>query len=138
MPQNPRAATASSWPSPVCNPNPLPLPLHSPLTIRTDRPASAPARPQVAFAFGSTWAIIFRMAALEPGACFSRHASNRLYVSSMLANSRGFLNAARHVGTMARRRSHTTQISPLRSEEHTSELQSRQYLVCRLLLEKKK
>src|SRR3712207_7053878 len=28
--------------------------------------------------------------------------------------------------------------SSLRSEEHTSELQSRQYLVCRLLLEKKK
>src|SRR3712207_8181613 len=27
--------------------------------------------------------------------------------------------------------------SPVRSEEHTSELQSRQYLVCRLLLEKK-
>src|SRR3712207_9018238 len=29
-------------------------------------------------------------------------------------------------------------IPPKRSEEHTSELQSRQYLVCRLLLEKKK
>src|SRR3712207_7477728 len=29
-------------------------------------------------------------------------------------------------------------ISSTRSEEHTSELQSRQYLVCRLLLEKKK
>src|SRR3712207_7640041 len=29
-------------------------------------------------------------------------------------------------------------IRGLRSEEHTSELQSRQYLVCRLLLEKKK
>src|SRR3712207_8231926 len=28
--------------------------------------------------------------------------------------------------------------SIIRSEEHTSELQSRQYLVCRLLLEKKK
>src|SRR5947209_17353020 len=28
-------------------------------------------------------------------------------------------------------------LSPSRSEEHTSELQSRQYLVCRLLLEKK-
>src|SRR3712207_8574896 len=27
--------------------------------------------------------------------------------------------------------------APTRSEEHTSELQSRQYLVCRLLLEKK-
>src|SRR3712207_7889556 len=33
--------------------------------------------------------------------------------------------AGRHVG------------DPGRSEEHTSELQSRQYLVCRLLLEKK-
>src|SRR3712207_8206931 len=30
------------------------------------------------------------------------------------------------------------QIFTKRSEEHTSELQSRQYLVCRLLLEKKK
>src|SRR5258707_8292416 len=29
-------------------------------------------------------------------------------------------------------------LGQLRSEEHTSELQSRQYLVCRLLLEKKK
>src|SRR3712207_7108518 len=29
-------------------------------------------------------------------------------------------------------------LSSSRSEEHTSELQSRQYLVCRLLLEKKK
>src|SRR5258707_8807496 len=31
-----------------------------------------------------------------------------------------------------------TLIADWRSEEHTSELQSRQYLVCRLLLEKKK
>src|SRR5438445_6842560 len=30
------------------------------------------------------------------------------------------------------------EVEKLRSEEHTSELQSRQYLVCRLLLEKKK
>src|SRR5438445_12662704 len=30
------------------------------------------------------------------------------------------------------------QLLGVRSEEHTSELQSRQYLVCRLLLEKKK
>src|SRR3712207_7147596 len=30
------------------------------------------------------------------------------------------------------------ELSRKRSEEHTSELQSRQYLVCRLLLEKKK
>src|SRR3712207_8564562 len=33
---------------------------------------------------------------------------------------------------------HHTGDDLLRSEEHTSELQSRQYLVCRLLLEKKK
>src|SRR3712207_6989044 len=32
----------------------------------------------------------------------------------------------------------TPQAGGSRSEEHTSELQSRQYLVCRLLLEKKK
>src|SRR3712207_7484799 len=32
----------------------------------------------------------------------------------------------------------TSGMPALRSEEHTSELQSRQYLVCRLLLEKKK
>src|SRR3712207_8921406 len=31
-----------------------------------------------------------------------------------------------------------TTLTGRRSEEHTSELQSRQYLVCRLLLEKKK
>src|SRR3712207_8227734 len=36
------------------------------------------------------------------------------------------------------RSSFDSTINVLRSEEHTSELQSRQYLVCRLLLEKKK
>src|SRR3712207_7711975 len=61
----------------------------------------------------------------------------------------------RSTGSAARRRSataHTARAAPARvtrsgtsmrsprsrSEEHTSELQSRQYLVCRLLLEKKK
>src|SRR3712207_7139646 len=33
---------------------------------------------------------------------------------------------------------HVVELWTWRSEEHTSELQSRQYLVCRLLLEKKK
>src|SRR3712207_7003484 len=33
---------------------------------------------------------------------------------------------------------HDGAFDDVRSEEHTSELQSRQYLVCRLLLEKKK
>src|SRR3712207_8962755 len=35
------------------------------------------------------------------------------------------------------RRAHERVADQARSEEHTSELQSRQYLVCRLLLEKK-
>src|SRR2546429_7184248 len=35
-------------------------------------------------------------------------------------------------------KSHCLEGLPLRSEEHTSELQSRLHLVCRLLLEKKK
>src|SRR3712207_7669891 len=34
--------------------------------------------------------------------------------------------------------SSSSKLPTARSEEHTSELQSRQYLVCRLLLEKKK
>src|SRR3712207_2653297 len=44
-----------------------------------------------------------------------------------------------HESNQANRAISTSQLnaSP-RSEEHTSELQSRQYLVCRLLLEKKK
>src|SRR3712207_8518027 len=40
------------------------------------------------------------------------------------------------LGTLPRRRDGP--VRRRRSEEHTSELQSRQYLVCRLLLEKKK
>src|SRR3712207_6934953 len=43
-----------------------------------------------------------------------------------------FTRATAPAASLGRRR------FPQRSEEHTSELQSRQYLVCRLLLEKKK
>src|SRR3712207_7569773 len=47
---------------------------------------------------------------------------------------------ARHVGPQAKLTALIAdmQTNEGRSEEHTSELQSRQYLVCRLLLEKKK
>src|SRR3712207_9010948 len=41
-------------------------------------------------------------------------------------------------GPAARSRRSRPRATSRRSEEHTSELQSRQYLVCRLLLEKKK
>src|SRR3712207_7286487 len=57
-----------------------------------------------------------------------------VFLASYLAEKREMLSiAARRVVGLT--------IPPLkhfRSEEHTSELQSRQYLVCRLLLEKKK
>src|SRR6266702_5899132 len=53
--------------------------------------------------------------------------------------------AGADIGDMAERsaaeqlnRDQTGAWSPIRSEEHTSELQSRGHLVCRLLLEKKK
>src|SRR5438445_12952057 len=44
----------------------------------------------------------------------------------------------RLAGDRARAAELRRRIERVRSEEHTSELQSRQYLVCRLLLEKKK
>src|SRR3712207_8435025 len=42
------------------------------------------------------------------------------------------------VGGVDAGKDHRLNFAVTRSEEHTSELQSRQYLVCRLLLEKKK
>src|SRR3712207_7893589 len=48
------------------------------------------------------------------------------------------LQAARSVRLLVRdHRPRRQALASARSEEHTSELQSRQYLVCRLLLEKK-
>src|SRR5215208_7668272 len=44
----------------------------------------------------------------------------------------------RHAVPQHVRRAERHEHRPLRSEEHTSELQSRGHLVCRLLLEKKK
>src|SRR6266436_8064795 len=60
--------------------------------------------------------------------------------SSRVAGAASVLAARsspRHVAAPHIRRCHTTS-GLLRSEEHTSELQSRLHLVCRLLLEKKK
>src|SRR3712207_8994604 len=57
----------------------------------------------------------------------ARPFSNRIY-NQMLTPGYGYM----------RTRDGTQLAVNVRSEEHTSELQSRQYLVCRLLLEKKK
>src|SRR3712207_8724524 len=59
-------------------------------------------------------------AALLLGACFQRAFLSAFAGRDLPADERDAIATA------------------LRSEEHTSELQSRQYLVCRLLLEKKK
>src|SRR3712207_8142684 len=57
---------------------------------------------------------------------------HRRQIDSFLPEIDSIVSDARHVQQIIR------QSGDLRSEEHTSELQSRQYLVCRLLLEKKK
>src|SRR3712207_8393884 len=57
-------------------------------------------------------------------------------VARRRAGDRPFLPAGRH-HLRAARASLPSLGGAERSEEHTSELQSRQYLVCRLLLEKK-
>src|SRR3712207_8507668 len=69
----------------------------------------------------------------------SRGSKNRTFPSSALASENGF-----SFGCSGGRSSPSSTYStpgPIvaggRSEEHTSELQSRQYLVCRLLFEKK-
>src|SRR2546425_2660742 len=46
--------------------------------------------------------------------------------------------AVRNVSLTVNEVSYELELDPRRSEEHTSELQSLAYLVCRLLLEKKK
>src|SRR3989442_2115713 len=43
-----------------------------------------------------------------------------------------------HLAALQRALHRAAEVGELRSEEHTSELQSRPHLVCRLLLEKKK
>src|SRR3712207_7451343 len=60
-------------------------------------------------------------------------ADGRQGMEKHLGSDRSLENGGAHPGRVCRK-----SLSLSRSEEHTSELQSRQYLVCRLLLEKKK
>src|SRR3712207_7965045 len=64
----------------------------------------------------------------------------RVLVDILAGASAGGINAVFLAEAIASGRSlePLTELWLERSEEHTSELQSRQYLVCRLLLEKKK
>src|SRR3712207_8298823 len=56
-------------------------------------------------------------------------------MNSLVERLEAAISTRQHHGSFHRRQ-HV--LGECRSEEHTSELQSRQYLVCRLLLEKKK
>src|SRR3712207_7273295 len=71
--------------------------------------------------------------------CSTAHAScsRRSYSSPSRPSSRAAYTAHACAVSASMLRS-TVGMPRSRSEEHTSELQSRQYLVCRLLLEKKK
>src|SRR5256884_3271429 len=76
---------------------------------------------------------------------FNDTATTEIYTLSLhdaLPISAGFLNAASSLQTAKPRTptatKSTCRTGSSRSEEHTSELQSRLHLVCRLLLEKKK
>src|SRR3712207_7149112 len=66
----------------------------------------------------------------------------RLLAAGGAEEEAGGEQAGAHVGVAAEHdvveHAHALEQGDVRSEEHTSELQSRQYLVCRLLLEKKK
>src|SRR3712207_8435921 len=67
----------------------------------------------------------------EPGVTKLLQSPDRRYIASAAAGQgAGLLPPPSSAGTACR-------VARPRSEEHTSELQSRQYLVCRLLLEKK-
>src|SRR3712207_8429061 len=71
---------------------------------------------------------------------FGRHlVSLLLWPAPHLARPKGDVLEHRHVREQVELLEHHADFPAdlLRSEEHTSELQSRQYLVCRLLLEKK-
>src|SRR3989442_10751235 len=75
---------------------------------------------------------LFRSAA---AATLSRHHPHR--VRGRWQGAQGGLQR-RRLPRAPRRRVHAREPGDVRSEEHTSELQSRPHLVCRLLLEKKK
>src|SRR3712207_7211083 len=63
--------------------------------------------------------------------------ANERFADRLIAVDAIGLQLAQHIGKQLLQRHRTLLIAVLvlRSEEHTSELQSRQYLVCRLLLE---
>src|SRR3712207_8219604 len=77
---------------------------------------------------------IFQKALAEAAGAIRTQERARGEVLERIADSEARLHLALDVGYLGS----WEYVPATRSEEHTSELQSRQYLVCRLLLEKKK
>src|SRR3712207_8689111 len=81
---------------------------------------------------------------LFPYTTLFRSLSDRARAAKETRNKRDHLKCRRFcpvketIDSMQRQHNNWEWMFAKRSEEHTSELQSRQYLVCRLLLEKKK
>src|SRR5436309_8323612 len=86
--------------------------------------------------------LITIMSSVISGKCAGRRdaSDNGIMVPTVFSRSskRLLRQRARLIDVYRHYPSHTTRPAAKRSEEHTSELQSRENLVCRLLLEKKK
>src|SRR3712207_7422688 len=74
---------------------------------------------------------------LFPYTTLFRSRASAVFRASVGAMADGVRGAQRESASRRRARAVRAFVFMSRSEEHTSELQSRQYLVCRLLLEKK-
>src|SRR3712207_8339043 len=85
--------------------------------------------------------VVLESATIELFLFFNDTATTEIYTLSLhdalpiFTTLQGEWSARRSLGPQAAAPCNSSR--PPRSEEHTSELQSRQYLVCRLLLEKK-
>src|SRR3712207_7778323 len=83
---------------------------------------------------------LFRSRSAGRGDEFVLYLARRCVTTMRAARRRHYVIATGRVNRSGRERFRAmiAESEVARSEEHTSELQSRQYLVCRLLLEKKK
>src|SRR5258707_15730666 len=84
---------------------------------------------------------VAKMTSCRPGAIFfffNDTATTEIYTLSLHDALPIYHRRVERVQHRQRTAASHLDVNPARSEEHTSELQSRQYLVCRLLLEKNK
>src|SRR5207302_5499688 len=111
---------------------------HPPGRAAVDKAVDRDAHRHAGVAGAAGWTVGELMAAAKAGARQLVEQQRRgpaAQLDDQLALGAPLDIGARHRGG---REELVEQAAPLRSEEHTSELQSRENLVCRLLLEKKK